>query len=247
MIPPETGDGREEKNGIQADAREVEEEPAGGDQIPHRSNTGELSVSKASSASSVDTTEEETSEVSRLKRATKRGFGFLSVDQEMRLREASAGARDTEEIVYGADCQARKLCEGILTSDPMLIIVAIEVSIQKLIKEAQETKELEEGATSKGSTNPIDSNRCTPPLPHSTGSESQVDPIRGPVSPKEESERINRVKTNKDVYVTSNCNSEQQDRDQQGQNKQLMFSRKLSIPKPNKKTYNTLTQFFVIT
>jgi hypothetical protein len=188
VIPPETGDGREEKNGIQADAREVEEEPAGGDQIPHRSNTGELSVSKASSASSVDTTGEETSEVSRLKRATKRGFGFLSVDQEMRLREASTGARDTEEIVYGADCQARKLCEGILTSDPMLIIVAIEVSIQKLIKEVQETKELEEGATSKGSTNPIDSNRCTPPLPHSTGSESQVDPIQGPVFPKEESE-----------------------------------------------------------
>jgi hypothetical protein len=90
--------------------------------------------------------------------------------------------------VYGADCQARKLCEEILTSDPMLIIVAIEVSIQKLIKEVRETKKIEEGAASKGSTNPVDSNRCTPPLLHSSGSEGQVNSIRGPGFPRKESE-----------------------------------------------------------
>jgi hypothetical protein len=69
----------------------------------------------------------------------------------MRLREASTGARDPEGIVYRADCQAKKLCQEILTTDPMLIIVAIEVSIQNLIKEVREASELEEGAASKSS------------------------------------------------------------------------------------------------
>jgi len=104
----------------------------------------------------MNTTGEETSEVSRLKRATSRGFGFLSVDQEMRLWEASTGARNPEGIVYRADCQAKKLCQEILTTDPMLIIVAIEVSIQNLIKEVRETNELEEGAASKSSASPPD-------------------------------------------------------------------------------------------
>jgi hypothetical protein len=114
VIPPETGDGREEKDGIQADAQGVEERPSGSSRTPDGGKTEERPDNRAGNASSVDTTEEETSEVSRLKRATKRGFGFLSVDQEMRLREASTGARDPEGIVYRADCQARKLCEEIL-------------------------------------------------------------------------------------------------------------------------------------
>jgi hypothetical protein len=188
VIPPETGDGREEKDGIQADAQGVEERPLGSSRIPDGGKTEERSDSKAGGSESVGATGEETSEVSRLKRATKRGFGFLSVDQEMRLREASTGARDPEGIVYRADCQARKLCEEILTSDPMLIIVAIEVSIQNLMKEVQETKELEEGAASKGSTNPVESNRSPHRPPHLSGSGDQVNPIREPVFPKKEPE-----------------------------------------------------------
>ncbi len=101
--------------------------------------------------------------MSRLKRATKRGFGFLSVDQEMRLREASTGARDPEGIVYRADCQARKLCQGILTTDPMLIIVAIEISIQNLMKEIRETSELDKATAGKSNINPIGSDK-SPPL-----------------------------------------------------------------------------------
>ncbi len=136
----------------------------------------------------MSTTGEETSEVSRLKNATRRGFGFLSVDQEMRLREASTGARDPEGIVYRADCQARKLCQEVLTTDPMLIIVAIEVSIQNLIKEVQEMIELEEGAANESSASPTDSDGSPSLLPRSSGSEGQVNSIRGPVFPKKESE-----------------------------------------------------------
>ncbi len=90
--------------------------------------------------------------------------------------------------MYRADCQARKLCEEILTSDPMLIIVAIEVSVQNLIKEVQETNELGEGAASKGSASPTGSNGSPSPLPRSSESEGQANSIREPVFPKKESE-----------------------------------------------------------
>jgi hypothetical protein len=173
VIPPETEDGQEEKGGVQVNARGVEERPSGSSRILDGGKTEEHSDAKADDAGSVSTIGEETSEVSRLKRATRRGFGFLSVDQEMRLREASTGARDPEGIVYRADCQARKLCEEILISDPMLIIVAIEVSIQNLIKEVRETNELGKGAASKGSASPTGSNGSPSLLPRSSGSEGQ--------------------------------------------------------------------------
>jgi hypothetical protein len=185
VIPPETEDGLEEKDGIQANARGAEERPSGSSWILDGGKTEERSDTKADNAGSVNTTGEETSEVSRLKRATSRGFGFLSVDQEMRLREASTGARDPEGIVYRADCQAKKLCQEILTTDPMLIIVAIEVSIQNLIKEVRETIELEEGAASKGSTSPTNSNGSPSLLPRSSGSEGQFSSIKEPAPPKQ--------------------------------------------------------------
>jgi hypothetical protein len=174
VIPPETEDGREEKDGIQADARGAEERPSGSSRILDGGKTEGRSDAEAGDAGSANTTGEETSEVSRLKRATKRGFGFLSVDQEMRLREASTGARDPEGIVYRADCQAKKLCQEILTTDPMLIIVAIEVSVQNLMKEIPETSELEKSASSKGSASPTDSSGSPSPLPRSSGSESHL-------------------------------------------------------------------------
>jgi hypothetical protein len=64
VIPPETGDGREEKDGIQADAQGVEEEPSGSGQIPHGGKTEEHPDTKVGDAGSVGTTGEETSEVS---------------------------------------------------------------------------------------------------------------------------------------------------------------------------------------
>ncbi len=188
VIPPETEDGREEKGGIQAGAQGVEERPSGSSRILDEGKTEERPDTKAGDAGSVNTTGEETSEVSRLKRATRRGFRFLSVDQEMRLREASTRARDPEGIVYRADCQAKKLCQEILTTDPMLIIVAIEVSIQNLIKEVRETIELEEGAVSKSSASPTDSNGSLSLLPHSSGSEGQFSSVKEPALPNKESE-----------------------------------------------------------
>ncbi len=151
VIPSETGDGQEEKDGVQTSAQGAEERPSGSIRTLDAGKIGERSGTEADDAGSANTTGEATSEVSRLKRAAKRGFGFLSVNQEMRLREASTGARDPEGIVYRADCQARKLCQEILTTDPMLIIVAIEVSIQNLMKE---TIESEKSATGKSSVSP---------------------------------------------------------------------------------------------
>ncbi len=148
--------------------------PSGSIRIQDGGKIKEHSDAKAGDAGSSNPTGEATSEVSRLKRATKRGFGFLSVDQEIRLREASTGARDPEGIVYRADCQARKLCQGILTADPMLIIVAIEVSIQNLMKEIREASELEETTAGRSGVSPINSNRSPLPLPHSSGSESHL-------------------------------------------------------------------------
>ncbi|MFN9906088.1 MAG: hypothetical protein ACK56F_08190, partial [bacterium] len=98
VIPPETGDGREEKGGIQANAQGVEERPSESSRILEEGKTEERSDTKASDAGSANAIGGETSEVSRLKRATRRGFGFLSVDQEMRLREASTGARAPREL-----------------------------------------------------------------------------------------------------------------------------------------------------
>jgi hypothetical protein len=90
----------------------------------------------------------------------------------------------------------------------MLIIVAIEVSIQKLIKEVQETKELEEGAASKGSTNPIDSDRCTPPSPHLSRSEGQVNSIQKPVFPEKESETAKEPRANGPLSDTQRVKEE---------------------------------------
>jgi hypothetical protein len=88
--------------------------------------------------------------------------------------------------VYRADCQAKKLCQEILTADPMLIIVAIEVSIQNLIKEVRETIELEEGAASKGSASPTDSNGSPSLLPRSSESEGQFMSLPSPTkNPKQ--------------------------------------------------------------
>jgi hypothetical protein len=70
----------------------------------------------------------------------------------------------------------------------MLIIVAIEVRIQNLIKEVRETKELEEGAASKGSASPTDSNGSPSLLPRSSGSKGQFSSIREPALPNKESE-----------------------------------------------------------
>ncbi len=145
VIPPETGDGLDEKDGVKTSAREDEKMPSVSIRVQEGSETGKRPGTEAGDARSKTPTEETTSEVSRLNRAVKRGFGFLSVDQEMRLREASTEARNPEGIVYRADCQARKLCQGILTTDPMLILVAIEISIQNLMKEVRETSELEIG------------------------------------------------------------------------------------------------------
>jgi hypothetical protein len=174
VIPPETGDGREEKDGVQTIAQGAEGRPSGSSRILDGGKMEERSGIKAGNAGSANTTEVETSEVSRLQRATKRGFGFLSIDQEMRLREASTRACDPEGIVYRADCQARKLCQGILTTDPMLIIVAIEISIQNLMKEIRETSESEKNAASKDSVSPFNANRSPPPLSCSSGSESHL-------------------------------------------------------------------------
>jgi hypothetical protein len=145
VIPPETGDGQEENDGVKTSAREAEEMPSGSIRIQDGSKIKEHPDTEAGDAGSANPTGGATSEVSRLKRATKRGFGFLSVDQEMRLREASTGARDPEGIVYRAYCQARKLCQGLLTTDPMLITVAVEISVQIPDEGNLGDKRIEEG------------------------------------------------------------------------------------------------------
>ncbi len=137
--------------------------------------------------------------MSRLKRATKRGFSFLSVDQEMRLREASTGARDPEGIVYRADCQSRKLCQGILTTDPMLIIVAIEISIQNLVKEIRETSEWEKTTAGKSSIRPIDSNGSYPPSSRSSGSEGQFTSTKEPAIPNKGSKSAKEPRADEPV------------------------------------------------
>ncbi len=105
----------------------------------------------------------------------------------MRLREASTGARDPEGIVYRADCQARKLCQGILTTDPMLIIVAIEISIQNLMKEIRETSELEKATAGKSNINPIDSDKSPPPPPRSSKPEGCLVSTKESAFPNKES------------------------------------------------------------
>jgi hypothetical protein len=150
--------------------------------------------------------------VSRLKRATKRGFGFLSVDQEMRLREASTRAPDPEGIVYRADCQDRKLCQGILTADPMLIIVAIEISIQNLMKEIRKAGELEKTTSGKSSVSPINSNRSPPPLPCSSGSESHL------ISTKESAFRNKKPKSTKESQADEPVSNEERARKEAREN-----------------------------
>ncbi len=105
----------------------------------------------------------------------------------MRLREAGTGARDPEGIVYRADCQARKLCQGILTTNPLLILVAIEISTQNLMKEIRETSELERATAGKSNINPIDSDKSSPPPPRSSGPESRLISTKESACPNKES------------------------------------------------------------
>ncbi len=199
MIPPETGDGLDEKDGAKTSAREDEKMPPGSIQIQEGGKTEERPGTETGDARSGNPAEETTSEVSRLKRATKRVFGFLSVDQEMRLREASTGARDPEGIVFRADCQAGKLCQGILTMDPMLIIVAIEISIQNLMKEIRKTIELEKATAGKSSINPIDSDKSSPPPPCSSGPEDRLISTEESSFPNKESKSTKEPRANEPV------------------------------------------------
>jgi hypothetical protein len=72
----------------------------------------------------------------------------------------------------------RKLCQEILTTDPMLIIVAIEVSVQNLMKDIREASESEKSTTDKSGLSLINSNRSPPPLFHSPGSEGHFSSIK---------------------------------------------------------------------
>ncbi len=196
VIPPETGDGLDEKGGVKTSAREDEKMPSASIRVQEGGETGKCPGTETGGTRSKTPTEETTSEVSRLKRAMKRGFGFLSVDQEMRLREASTEARDPEGIVYRADCQARKLCQGILTTDPMLILVAIEISIQNLMKEIRETSELEKVTAGKSNINPIDSGKISLSLPARRDLRATSSQSRSlPASTKNQSQQKNRNPT----------------------------------------------------
>ncbi len=105
--------------------------------------------------------------------------------------------------MYRADCQARKLCQGILTTDPMLIIVAIEISIQNLMQEIRETSESEKSAASKGSVSPINSNRSPPPLSRSSGSENH------PISTKESAFLDKELKATKESQAGEPVSNEE--------------------------------------
>jgi hypothetical protein len=117
----------------------------------------------------------------------------------MRLREASTKARDPEEIVYKADCQARKLCQGILTTEPTLILVAIEISVQNLVKEVRETSELEKATACKSNINRIDSDGTSPPPPCPPGPEGRLITTKKSACPNKESKSTKEPQADESV------------------------------------------------
>jgi hypothetical protein len=74
-------------------------------------------------------------EKQRIERAAWRRWGFLSSDQESRIRKAAINAlQETKRFHHRIDCWTRRLCRENLSMDSTLILASVEENVQDLVK-----------------------------------------------------------------------------------------------------------------